>query len=330
MNLKIETEDPLKILSTTKRVVEKARSVNIDESNINNLIKPIKERVEKGLELASSSAGSLNDFKKDSQLILVEDCVNFCFWAEKDKEKWQVEYPKGNIVTGGWYGLEACFKRSLEKDQSILSAEYLANIKLKDTKEFFKSANNVEIPLLKERLKNLKEAGRVLLSDYDGQFFNLLEKSNYDAINIVKNIAKSFTSFKDLTFYEGENVYFYKRAQIVANDLSLIFKNGRKTEIKNIRELTAFADYKLPQMLRMFGVMVYSKELAEKVDKYVLVLKDSKEEVEIRSATVWAVEMIRQYLPQFNTSQIDNAIWLISQDTHKEAKPYHRTYTIYY
>ena len=330
MNLQISTSDPLNILSTTKMVVEKANSVSINVSKIKNLLKSVKNRVNNGLDQASASAGSLKDFKKDSQLIFIEDCVNFCFWAEKGKERWQVEFPKGNIVIGGWFGLEACFKRSLEKDYSILSAEYLSNITPNEVKKLFESVNGIEIPLIRERHNNLKEAGQVLLKKYDGSFINLLEESDFDAVKIVKNITENFNSFKDISEYASGNIYFLKRAQIVANDISIIFKGRNKTEIKNIKDLTAFADYKLPQMLRMFGVLVYSNELAKKIDNYVLIPKDSKEEVEIRAATIWAVELIRQKITQFSAAEIDNALWLISQDSHKEAMPYHRTYTIYY
>lgn len=330
MKLKIVTGDPLNILHTTKEVVEKARSVEINETKIKNLIKPVKDRINKGLDQASASAGSLKDFKKDSQLILVEDSVNFCFWAEKGREKWQVEYPKGNIVAGGWFGLEACFKRSLVKDHSILSAEYLDGMDLNDIKKFFKSSNGIEIPLIAERFNNLKEVGRILLTEYEGQFANLLEESNFDAIKIVKNIAENFDSFKDVSEYEGKKIHFLKRAQIVANDVNLVFKRINKKDIKNIKDLTAFADYKLPQMLRMFGVLVYSNELANKIDNFILIPKGSTNEVEIRAGTVWAIELIRQNIPQLSSSQIDNALWLISQDVHKGAKPYHRTYTIYY
>lgn len=330
MNLKITTADPFNILSSTKFVVENAKDVSINESNIKDIILPVKLRLKKGVDEATASAGSLGDPDKDYQLIFLEDCVNFCFWAEKDKEKWQVEYPKGNIVTGGWFGLEACFMRAIENKVPILSAKYLADSKLEDIKKFFISSNGMEIPLINERYVNLRKAGRVLLQKYNGEFLNLLEETSFNAIKIVKTVVAEFDSFNDISTYDGKEITFFKRAQLVAADVNFVYKKYAKTNIKNIDVLCAFADYKLPQILRQFGVIVYSKELAEKIDNYVLIPKGSNLEIEVRAATIWAVELIRQTIPQHTSSEIDHALWLLTQDKSKFDKPYHRTYTIYY
>jgi len=330
MILKIITEDPFKILSSTKRVLERAQFVEIDSKRVKELAKPIKGKLEKGLGEEEYGLGATGNFEKDTQLILVEDSVNFCFWAEKGKDKWQVEWPKGNIVAGGWYGLLACFKRAKAENIHILDAKYLSEITIDDVKRFFRSSSNSEIPLINKRRENLVETGKVLLKKYDGEFVNAIEELGFDAVNIIKLVVENFPSFRDIAKYEGEDVFFLKRAQILANDISYLSKNGKKVNIKNLDKLSAFADYKIPQMLRNAGILVYSDELAEKVDNYVLIPKDSREEVEIRAATIWGIELIRQEIPKFKASEIDNALWLLSQDQTKVSKPYHRTYTIYY
>jgi len=115
------------------------------------------------------------------------------------------------------------------------------------------------------------------------------------------------------------------------NDLLEVRANKR---LDNLDKLTAFADYKLPQMLRSFGIIKYSESLANKVDSYVLIEKDSEEEVEIRSATIWAVEFIRQGLRKkynfITSSHIDSMLWNKSQTRTREEKPYHRTLTTAY
>lgn len=330
MNLKIIKDDPLKILYSTKYVLENAKFVEINEKAIDKITKVLEKRLKKGLVEAEYGLGATGDFNKDVQLVFIEDVVNFCFWAEKDKAKWQVEWPKGNIINGGWYGLKACFERALAEKVPILDAKYLANIKLKEVKHFFRSSNATVIPLIEKRWENLLEAGKVLLKKYNGKFINVIENSNFDTINLVQEIYENFNSFKDIATYNGRKVYFLKRAQIVANDISYLSKFDKKGNLKNLDKLTAFADYKLLQMLREFDVLVYSKGLAQKVDNYVLIPAGCKEEIEIRAANIWAIELIRQQIPEFSAGQIDNALWLISQDQSKVEKPYHRTYTIYY
>src|SRR4030043_484862 len=103
MILKIATNDPFNILSSTKFVIEHAKHVQIQSSKLKDLLNPINLTIGKGLNEATASAGLFGDLKKDCQLVFIEDCVNFCFWAEKGKEKWQVEDPKRHIINGGWF-----------------------------------------------------------------------------------------------------------------------------------------------------------------------------------------------------------------------------------
>lgn len=88
------------------------------------------------------------------------------FWAKKGRQKWQVEWPRERIVKSGWYALKSCFERALAEDIPVLNANYLLKITMTDVRGLFRSANNTEVPLLKERQKNLQEAGQVLLEKY--------------------------------------------------------------------------------------------------------------------------------------------------------------------
>ena len=86
----------------------------------------------------------------------------------------------------------------------------------------------------------------------------------------------------------------------------------------------------MSQILRSFDVIKYSDELSNKVDNYIEIAHDSEEEIEIRAATIWSVELIRQQIPDLTAGEIDNTIWLMSQSMQGQVKPYHRTRTIYY
>ncbi len=318
----------LNILNSTKSVLENARFVSLDTSKIDDLAKRIDDKIKEGLESADEHFGRAGNLKDDIQLVFVEDVVNFCFWAEKNKEKWKVEW-KGRKTDGGWYSLKTCFERAINSKIPILNPEYIASIRRKEAAEIFKGLNGVEIPLLDERVNNLREAGRVLLEKYQGHFINVVEESDYDAVKLVELISKDFPSFRDIAELDGQNVFFLKRAQICAHDLSYAITGSGK-EIKNIDKLTACADYKLPQILRMFGLIKYNDELVEKIDNYVLIPSGSREEIEIRAATIWGIELIRQRLNEYSAIKIDFALWLMSQETSEQVKPYHRTYTIFY
>ena len=99
-------------------------------------------------------------------------------------------------------------------------------------------------------------------------------------------------------------------------------------------KLTAFADYKVPQVLRHLGILHYGPDLSQKVDRMVLIDAGSPEEIEIRANTIWAVELIRQELAQtqkrLRAFEVDWILWNLGQDRRFKVKPYHRTKTVFY
>ncbi len=326
--LKIISEDPLRVLESTRYVLQNAKFVSINEANIENLGKDIREKFPQGVSMEAIGFKSTGNLENDAQRFFIENNVNFCFWAGKNEPKWQVEWPKNNVVSGGWYGLAACFDRALAEDIPILDAQYLAAISDADGENFFRGADGMKIPLLQERINNLREAGKILIQKFKGKTINIIEEVDFDAIKLVRLIIDNFPSFRDISVLDEKEVFFLKRAQLCPNDFSYILEQHDK-KMENLHLLTAFADYKIPQILRANGILEYAPELAEKVDNFVEIPHDSREEIEIRSATIWATELLRQAMPDFSAREIDNALWLMSQNQ-EGLKPYHRTRTIFY
>ncbi|MGD8370496.1 MAG: queuosine salvage family protein, partial [Syntrophobacterales bacterium] len=97
---------------------------------------------------------------------------------------------------------------------------------------------------------------------------------------------------------------------------------------------TAFADYKLPQVLRHLEIIRYESKLAAQIQRLARILPGSAEEVEIRAATIWAVELLRQELERrgqkVNSAQLDSWLWHLGQNDLYRSLPYHRTRTIFY
>jgi hypothetical protein len=70
------------------------------------------------------------------------------------------------------------------------------------------------------------------------------------------------------------------------------------------------------------------------VDNYVCFEPGSPEEIEIRAATIQAVETMRQSLANGRRSipafKLDWWLWTLGQDDSVREKPYHRTRTPFY
>lgn len=114
------------------------------------------------------------------------------------------------------------------------------------------------------------------------------------------------------------------------------FGGERLGQFEDIDTLTAFSDYKLPQLLRTAGVLIYENDLSRRIDNYTALPQGSREKIEIRAATIQAVELLRERIEDYTGAKIftcllDNCLWWMSQsEEFGEQSPHHRTRTIYY
>jgi len=189
MKFEITSEDPFKVLSSTRPIVESLKYIEIHEENLDKVCKILSDRLKKGKILEEMNFGNTGNLKDNIQLIFLEDTVNFCFWAEKEKPKWTVEWPKGSKPADGWFALTKCFVRALAQNKPILKAEFLENISLDETRSVFLSANGKEIPLRIEahRVDDILHALR--LAD-EFKFTLILEKCT-EGYRIAPELAKS-------------------------------------------------------------------------------------------------------------------------------------------
>jgi len=317
------------VLETAKNVAEKSRQVRI---NHEALKKFSRELVEHGTFAPAWDEEHHYKGKDEGTVayLLVVDTVNFCFWPPPGEKKWEISY-RGKMYSG-YYGLAVSLKKALESRIPITDASFLASLTLKQLNDVL--AGTGVLQLTEERLWNLQELGRVLLEKYQGQASELVADARGSALKLVRALASGFSSFRDQATYQGRKVFFYKRAQLFAADLHGALGGKGLGNFCDMKELTAFADYKLPQVLRHAGVFTYSPGLAEKVDRMIRLDPGSEEEVEIRASTIWATERLHQEMKYLgkdvNASEIDWLLWNLGQDDQFRAKPYHRTVTTFY
>jgi hypothetical protein len=179
------------------------------------------------------------------------------------------------------------------------------------------------------------DLGRVLGQDEDHELMALYAAALRDlgvflgarsALEVIaeadgsaQRLAQSLTA---MPFFD--DVGFWKRAQITANDLQL----AGIGEFGDIDELTIFADNLVPHVLRVDGVLRYSDELAALIDSGEL-LPPGEQEREIRACAVQACELIAAELgvpPRI----LDVWLWNRGQSERYKSRPRHRTRTVFY
>jgi hypothetical protein len=318
--------DSLGVLSSTLPVVEGAASVRIDPDAVERLAEKIANREFTPPEWAHDLHWS-GEPDATANFIFVLDALNFCFWGEP---RWIVTY-NGERYNGYW-ALAAALTRAMKQDVPLTDAGYLATID--EARLATILTGEQAIPLLSQRVTNLREAGRVLLDRYDGQFSNLIRQANGSAVALVRRVVADFPSFNDIASFQGHEVRFYKRAQILASDLAGSFGGRGLGKFHDLDQLTAFADYKVPQVLNRLQVLVYDEELIELLAARVEIPAGARFELEIRASTIWGVEALRQALSRIGVSlaayELDWMLWQLGQDLPGDVLPYHRTRTIFY
>jgi hypothetical protein len=317
--------DSLRVLRSTRPLLEHARSVSIDLEAVDATAARLANA-----ELAPPEWETGIHFRDDTwrtaAWVLVLDALNFCFWswAGDLEERWTVDY-EGTRHDGYW-ALVAALRKAIDRGQPLWDADYLLTAPDAELIAIFDPAEpgGVPIPQLERRVAHLRAM----------PIEELLGQANGSAVELVEAVRRRFPSFDDVVWIDGQETRFLKRAQILIADLHGAFGGQGLGAFHDLHELTAFADYKVPQVLRQFDVLRYSPELEAALQARQLIPANSPWELEIRAATVWACELIRQALERRGTSlkamEVDWALWLTGQELPAGTEPYHRTPTIFY
>eukprot|EP00198_Chlamydomonas_reinhardtii_P003090 XP_001692426.1 predicted protein [Chlamydomonas reinhardtii] len=281
-------EPALNIVKTsTKPVAETAQHVFIEKEGITAAVEKIT--LEKLNELVSPKAYNteihyVDDGPLTVQYLLVVDALNFCFWPEEE-----LEYEQ----------LSLGVKAALEEDPTALDAENLmwmdgegAAKEIKDDWYELYPPTRVQYgeddrpPWCYGRDRRLT----VLLPKFFELYARRPRGARGSALTLMQLVAQLFPGFRDHAIYKGQQVFLYKRAQIFVGDVYGAFRG----QGLGMFWLTMFADYRVPVVLRTMGVLRYSQQLEDKIQRREQIPAGSEEEVEIRACTVVAVEQLRE------------------------------------
>ncbi len=314
------------VRSTTLWVIKKAKDVKIDH----NKIRETAEKWVKGkltiplwpakFHLQTKSINKMLDY-----LILL-DALNFCFWSKK--EKWQIKYK--NKKYNGYFALSLALKKFFEENPEKANLKYFSIISFKEFEEILQGGEN--LLFLEKRWHIARAVSSFLIKKY-GNSENFINSANQKISILVPKIYKEIPFFNDIAYYKNQKIYFLKRAQILGSDIYGAFAGKGIGHFKDLDYLTAFADYKVPQILHSLGILEYSADLEKKIRNRIIIPAGSSQETEIRSSTIWAVEYLKKELAKlgknFYSFEIDWILWNKSQKINIKT-PYHLTKTIFY
>lgn len=258
---------------------------------------------------ASQSAQPQKIIRQHAAYFLFVQCaLQYCFW-EMDDGKPQHWWHGDKKGSGG------CTALTIE----LYEKKLFPGLHLTDLEVTEKLWPFVEgMPLASSRLAILAE-----LADYGvflGRVYQPIMRHKRVTTEIAAEMAEAFPqAFADP---------FLKKAQLF---LGMLVSNMKARGVDLEADITTFADYRLPQILRHMGVLKYAPQLAQKVDSHQLLEEGSDEEVSIRAAMLRACYTISLMT---GLSDLEVDAWLFgqtrSESFESSAKPFHLTRTTNY
>lgn len=233
----------------------------------------------------------------------------------------------------GYLTVAGALRERFERDGPWTAAE-LEQLSAADCARIFGQEFTPPVSELMELFAQaLRELGVFLAREHRGRFAGPVEEARGSAEQLVRSLAR-MPLYRDVARYEGFEVPFYKRAQITCSDLAEALRGRGLGAFRDIDELTLFADNLVPHVLRTFGVLLYSPDLAKRIDAEELIPSGSAEEVEIRAVALHAVERLAGSCARRGwrapPRRLDHLLWSRGQSPRVKARPRHRTRCPYY
>lgn len=198
------------------------------------------------------------------------------------------------------------------------------------------------IPALPERVEMLREIATTLIR-HKASYLDIAKVSHRRLFNngygFIERLLVLHRRYDDHAILPGADgavhkVNLLKLAQLTAialHDARCIFSDPTVFEFTDWDQLQVAPDYQLPKALRNAGCLRYSARLAALVDGHELIPAGSREEAELRIATVAAARALYEALrkrygdARVDVSLVDFVLWLAGREA--TAQAHHLTIT---
>jgi hypothetical protein len=318
-----------KILSSVEFVVKNAKHVRINNNALLKFASNFKGR--KNNHWLSEAPLDFSNFNDEEILnfLLVYSATGFCYWGNP---KWHIDYE--GVKHEGSFAMIAAIMKAHKNGVKILNPEYRSKMDKEEYSKVLEISKSNKILLFDERLKFLNESGKVIIDKYQGKVSNLFKFAKGDVIKLIEILIKNFSTYDDSYKYKGKDVYFYKKAQLFISDVFQTFQNKGIGKLINSEELTALADYRIPQTFKNLGILEYSEYLENKIANGELIQGGSEEEIEIRASMILAVQLIHDIVKEREGKilpiEINDQMWLLRRLRFPNDEVHHKTITTSY
>ena len=320
-----------KVLSSLNPVIENLQTINLNLDQIMNVadwiayedFPPPEQNISK------------NNPDEHIRTTMLINTLNFAFTDFESSTKYEI-VREGKVLSDS----EAMFvqiQEAISSGVQLYDGNVLSDLDEKQLKNIFKG--NIEMPMMSERLDILLNVGAKLSDDYGGDWINFINagpKKLYDnGEGLIERLTSEFPRFDDTSQYaEKYNVHFYKLAQLAFWGIHAELAGTGDFYIEDMQSMSAFADYIVPVALEVMKIVEYSEELRNKITNGEIIARDSLEEIEIRSTSLYITAKLTEEINKRRPAeksiiipQLDYRLWKQYHATHR---PHHLTITTMY
>jgi len=320
-----------KVLSSLNPVIENLQTINLNLDQIMNVADWIAYEDFPPPE-QNISKNNPDEFIRTTMLI---NTLNFAFTDFESSTRYEI-IREGKVLSDS----EAMFvqiQEAISSGLQLYNGNVLSDLDDKQLKNIFKG--NIEMPMMSERLDILLNVGAKLSDDYEGDWMNFINagpKKLYDnGEGLIERLTSEFPRFDDTSQYaEKYNVHFYKLAQLAFWGIHAELAGTGDFYIEDMQSMSAFADYIVPVALEVMKIVEYSEELRNKITNGEIIARDSLEEIEIRSTSLYITAKLTEEINKRRPAeksiiipQLDYRLWKQYHATHR---PHHLTITTMY
>lgn len=282
--------------------------------------------------------------ERTAALLLAWNAINYSYYTDSPSPRWRWQAADGAVVgaddeaNGVVAALAQLNAGSTQLGLPPLAdASFLCTVDVSAIREtIFKAAPGAgELPLAEQRASALRELGEGL-ARLGITPLGLVRAAKSSAAALIATLVREFPSYADVQRLPGADdsapLEFHKRAQLVCSMLHGARVGGG---FRDIEALTVFADYRLPQLLRVVdvGILHLAPALAARIDAGEPIVRDSAEEVLLRAATVWGATAVGDALraragaADITQAQLDYYLWrtAVRRDAAGELPAFHKT-----
>lgn len=293
-----------RVLPSCFRVAEKSRLVQINRPRLAEFASALVAALPRGMR--HTQHHFIGEPESTVGYFLVLDALNFGSGFFEHLAPYNGEH--------GYYAVASALRDWIHREGAP-SPQTLKSI---TPDELFELMGQPKRPMLTQLIdwftRALRELGQFTQDRLGGRYENLLIRADYGAPDMVALLCE-MPMFRDIGLYEGEDVYFLKRAQICVQDIAIASAEPGLSglRVRGLEQLTVFADNMLPFILEAEGVLSYTDVLSHQTQAGEDLGMGSPAELELRANSIVACELLRQTLEKQGVAttarEIDFALW---------------------